>query len=339
MFKDHVAFLTDEQYRSVDAFSYSFGKAIDEKGPLAFIDIEDKKSKALEFGTLVDTLLTSPDSIHEKFHTHQIEKPTASLLALCDALLLDHIAMDYTYEQLIDDEYVTNKIHSLDLWSTTKDPNKLKDKWQVDLFYEYIRESILAQGKTIVTPEILESAENAANVLRSHDYTAKYFHEDEDTEVVMQACIFYVFKGVHCKAKPDLIQINHKEKRIKPIDIKTGSELPSKFENSFYYFQYYLQVIPYLLAIQSITEKIPEFKDYQIDPFMFMYISKKMPETPVLWEVPNNDVLLNKFFDGWDDHTGFNKLIDDYKFYKDNSIYNVERVIGENNGLMKITLK
>lgn len=335
-FKDYALFMPDSEYRQIDAFSYSLLKAIDENGPIAMIEREDKKSKAMEFGSLVDILLTNPENKDSIFHTKAIEKPTAMLLTLADSLLMDILLNDKTYDEIINTETIHNKIAELKLWSNIKDPVKLQEKWQNTLFYNYIKESIEAKGKIIVTPEILESAENASKVLITHDYTKDYFIETEDIEILKQPVFLYNFKGVQGKAKIDILKINHKSKSIQIIDIKTGSELPSKFENSFYFFKYYLQVISYVLAIFYIKENIPEFKDYKIENFLFLYLSKKLPETPVKWEV--EEKLYDKFVDGWDNNRGFIDLVNDYVYYKTNDIYSCERKVVEKEGLFKIQL-
>jgi hypothetical protein len=96
-------------------------------------------------------------------------------------------------------------------------------------------------------------------------------------------------------------------------------------------------VISYLLAVQSVVEKNPEFKDYKIDNFKFLYISKKLPDCPVIYEVPEN--LLDSFINGWDGNTGYMELLDNYSYAKSNEIYNVERRVISNNGHLKISLR
>jgi hypothetical protein len=336
-FKDYIQQLPDNEYREIDAFSYSLGKAIDDEGPKVIVDSQPKTGPALEFGSLVDMLITDPESVSDKFWTKAIEKPTASLLELADALLIDALVMDLDFDHVIAYDNVTQKIKDLGLWSSMKDANKIAEKWGNDLFFNYVKESLLARGKIILTPETLELALHCADVLKTHDFTKQYFTESEDIEIIYQAVIVFKFKGVICKAKLDLIVVDHQNKIIHPFDIKTGAKLPSKFQESFYEYKYYLQVISYLLAIQYITESTSDFKDYKIDTFKFLYVSKKLPDVPVVFEVPEK--LLNNFIDGWSDHTGFMELLMNYKFAKENECYNMERKVMEKNGMLKIELQ
>jgi len=336
-FKELTTEMSEGEYRGLDAFSYSLLKVLDEGGPQAILEKVDRKSEALDYGTMVDILLTDPDSKDNIFHTKAIDKPTASLLELADALILEAVINDWDYAEVINQYRVEKKIADLGLWGNVKDEGKRLEKWNIQLFHDYVFESLAAKGKIITTPELLEAATNSANILKTHEYTKHYFEESESCEVLKQAIILYKFKGCAGKAKLDLIKVDHEKKIIYPIDIKTGAELPSKFVNSFYHWKYYLQVVSYMLAIEYVRSRSEEFKDYTIAPFQFIYISKKLPTTPAIWEVPMT--YLDMYANGWDGNRGFTQLVDDYKFYNENAAYDTERVVRENNGKLHIYLQ
>ena len=336
-FINKVLTIPDEEYRQIPAFSYSLLKSLDDDGPRAISNPKKLSGEALVFGSLVDMMLTAPEHLDEKFYNHPITAPTASLLQLADALLLDAIVMDLPYEEITDDDVIVNKIGALKLWTNIVDTTKLKAKYDTDIFWDYIRESIAAKGKIIISQETLDAATHCANVLLTHEFTKEFFTEREGIEILKQASILYTFKGIKGKARIDLLVIDHNTKTIHVFDIKTGAELPSKFEISFYKYKYYLQVISYLLAVQSVCETNEEFKDYKIDTFKFLYISKKLSDVPVIWNVPEK--LLNNFMDGWDDNTGFEELMRNYQYVVETGNYNCERKVMENNGKLTITLK
>jgi hypothetical protein len=338
-FKQFIKDISEQDYREVPAFNYSTLKALDDNGPMILIEREEIKGIALEFGTLVDILITNPENRYNVFYTKPIEKPTASLLILADSLLSD-LVLGYTREEILDNKYILNKIKELGIWVKAKE-DTLIEKFNNDLFYNYINASIEAKGKIICSPSLVEAAEHCANVLLSHPYTKDLFIETDDIEVLKQVPIFYNFKKYLGKGKIDLLRINHKEKIISLYDIKTGTELPSNFMNSFYFFKYYLQVISYLAGINYMITTIPELKDYKIDKFRFIYISKKLPNTPCIYEV--GEELLSIFFDGWTNSDGkrikgFNQLVDEYIYYKTNDIYDTEKETIDNNGIFNIKL-
>lgn len=340
MFKDKILTIPDHEYRDVPAFSYSLLKAIDDEGPMALTEAKPMSGPALEFGSLVDILLTSPERKNEVFWTKTLVKPTASLLVLADSILNAFFIEDKGIEDLTDG-VINAHITNLGLWSTVKKESVLKEKYDNDIFWTYIAESLLARGKIIISQETLEAAEHCAKVLLTHEFTRGYFEERDGVEILKQASIVYKFKNTVGKARIDLLIIDHNTKTIHVFDIKTGASLPSKFEQSFYHFKYYLQVVSYMLAVQSIVVANPEFADYKIDTFKFLYISKRLPDVPVVWEVPED--MLNDFSFGWrastgDKITGFMDLVEDYKYYTENQSFNTERKIMEKQGKLKITL-
>lgn len=339
-FKDITVDIPDEEYRAIDAFSYSLLKTIDDEGPDCLINPKHKKSKAFDFGSLVDVITTNIKDKDKIFFTKAIEKPTASLLILADALLKDELILEIPYEELVSDAKLISKVHDLGLWNKMEDTTILT-KIKLPIFYDYIKYSIEAKGKIVLEPELKEAAEHCANVLLTSDLTRSLFIETDDIEVLKQAILFYDYKGRRGKAKLDLIRIDHVNKIIYPFDIKTGTELPSKFQNSFYFFKYYLQVVSYMLAIYSKITTIKEFNDYKIDDFKFVYISKKLPDAPVIYNVPER--LLTSFLEGWitakgEKIKGFDELLEEYIYYKTNNIYNIEKEIIINNGLLNISL-
>jgi hypothetical protein len=339
-FQDKILTISDADYRNLDGYSYSLLKSIDDNGPQALVEARSITGPALEFGSLVDILITSPERKDDVFWTKTITKPTASLLELADSILMSLLVEDRGIEDLTDG-VINSHITNLGIWSNIKDEVKLKAKYDTPIFYDYIAQSILAKGKIILSQETLEAAEHCASVLLTHEYTRHIFESRDGVEILKQASILYKFKGTVGKARIDLLIIDHNTKKIYVYDIKTGGVLPTKFEESFYHFKYYLQVVSYMLAVQSVIVGNPEFADYTIETFKFIYISKKLPDVPVIIEVP--EAMLNDFSHGWrasngDKVTGFMDLIEDYKWHKENEVYNVERRVIEKEGKLKINL-
>lgn len=339
-FKDKILTIPDHEYRAIPAFSYSLLKSIDEEGPQALIGGKQISGPALEFGSLVDILLTDPSRKDEVFWTKTLVKPTASLLVLADSILTALFIEDKGVEDLTDG-VINAHIVNLGLWTTIKKESVLKEKYDNDVFWTYLAESLAAKGKIIVSQETLEAAEHCASVLLTHDFTRGFFEERDGVEILKQASIAYKFRGTVGKARIDLLVVDHNTKTIHIFDVKTGGTLPSKFEQSFYHFKYYLQAVSYSLAVQSVVVNNPEFADYKIDTFKFLYISKKLPDVPVVYSVKES--LLLPFSEGWTSNNGekingFLSLVDDYKFYKQNEVNNTERKTIEKKGFYEITL-
>jgi hypothetical protein len=340
-FKDEILVITDEEYRNIDAFSYSLLKTMDDEGPLSILGQTKKTGPALEFGSLVDILITDPESKDTKFHTKTIDKPSASTLILADMLVNDHLLLDIPIEEITTDEYILKTIRNLKIWDNIKNLETLKEKYNNKLFKEYVEEKIRANGKIVVSEETLTNAIQCANVLKDHPFTKNLFIPSNTLEILKQPSIVYQYEGTIGKARIDLLHINHETKMIDIMDIKTGSELPSRFHLAFYKWKYYLQVISYTGAISWVLNHSKNFNDYQINSFKFIYVSKKMPLVPVIYEVP--DRLLPHFLHGWISQTGekikgFKSLVNEYRQYRGTNTYSVEKEVLDNNGVFKLEL-
>lgn len=340
-FEKEILVISDEEYRNIDAFSYSLLKTMDDEGPLSILGQSKKSGPALEFGSLVDILITDPESKDTKFHTKTIDKPSASTLVLADTLVNDHLLLETPLEEVLSDEYILKTIRNLKIWDNVKNLETLKERYNTKLFKDYVEEKIKANGKIIVSEETLTNAIQCANVLKEHPFTKDLFIPSDTLEILKQPSIVYQHDGVVGKARIDLMHINHETKKIDIMDIKTGSELPSKFHSAFYKWKYYLQVISYTGAVSWVLNHSKEFNDYQINSFRFIYVSKKMPLVPVIYDVP--DKLLPHFLHGWitqagEKIKGFKALVNEYGQYKNTNTYSVEKEVLDNNGVFKLEL-
>ena len=74
---------------------------------------------------------------------------------------------------------------------------------------------------------------------------------------------------------PDLLVVNHKEKTIQPVDLKTSS-LPAYdwWGKNFLKYRYDIQAAEYAEGIEAIKNQIPGYEDYVVLPYIFTDISR-----------------------------------------------------------------
>jgi hypothetical protein len=197
-------------------------------------------------------------------------------------------------------------------------------------------------GENIISSVEFNLAQKMVDSLKNHEYTKEIFSLEkdfEDIEIIPQAKIFFKMHGVECKSMLDWLIVNHSKKVITPIDLKTGSFFD--FMKNFYKYKYFLQGAMYHASIQSIVVKNEEFKDYKVDGFKFVYISREKPELPLIYNMDNNEI--EKAFKGWTHNSGayqkgIEDLVLDYSWYKENSEFDLDRKIVENLGVTNIKL-
>ena len=72
--------VTEEEYRAHEYVSYSALSKFDREGPKTIIAPDEKlDTPSLRFGSLVDTLLTEPEEINNKFYFTKASVPSDNI--------------------------------------------------------------------------------------------------------------------------------------------------------------------------------------------------------------------------------------------------------------------
>ena len=262
--------LTKDNYREYNAINYSL------LSKLSFdpsqVKQENKETEAMSFGSLFDCLLTSSDEFDQKYIIADVKKPTAQLGEFLDIYL-------YLRRVDIPDEDTYKMAHEE---MKARNP-KLRDV--VEKFVErletearpYLDFLEKSKGKTVITNDDFYLATQMQNALKTSLFTSKYFNMSFDWETEYQVPLIANIEGAYFKILVDMLLINHAKKEIIPVDIKTTSEYPNKFQSSVIKYNYLIQASLYWEVIQA------NYPDYVIKDFTFMVCSKVLPQKPYLW--------------------------------------------------------
>jgi hypothetical protein len=233
-----------------------------------------------------------------------------------------------------DEENMLKLAEHMDLWSKIKDRQKRLER----IFCSKYNESIpildaMRDGKSILLQSDYETGLQMIDTLKNHRFSENLFKANENEELIFQLAILFKIDGVNCKSLLDKVKINHKSKKIYPEDLKTGDDL--SFMGNFNRYQYYKQAAMYTLAIDEWRLE-NGFDDYEVMPFKFIYISKKNPYVPCIFEMDTEFTLdhINGFENKYGKYEkGIIDLVKDYKWYIKNEVYDVKRDLHENNGV------
>jgi hypothetical protein len=157
---------------------------------------------------------------------------------------------------------------------------------------------------------------------------ASYFDKrvvPEHIENIYQQPIYFDFivddKAHKCKGLIDMIQVNHEDKTIQIIDLKTKGFDIYNFKKSFYEYGYFRQAAFYQQAISNILE-VSIFKDYKLLPFMFIVTPKDSKFSAVMAYKVTPDTLQQGFTGCTQKDTyypGLNELIQDLHWHISNN--------------------
>lgn len=304
----------EEIYRKDESLSYSCISKYIRTGFHSIKSIFDKiDTPSLTFGSLVDMLITGDENDFENnFYILKETSPTPKvkeIVGLVRSLLNDELppTMDLIPKNLIMD--AINAAQYQQNWSEEKRYASIIEK--AESYYLDCYKSI---GKKIITQEEYEDAIKCADVLKNDDTTRFYFQDDpfnNDIERLYQLKFKGINNGIPYKCMLDLIVVDHRNKTIQPIDLKTSGSYEDEFFKSFIKWNYDIQARNYYRLLRDAVINDDYFKDFTINDYKFIVINRTNLK-PLVWDfegtkLSGDIVLENKetnkkitFKDPWD---------------------------------------
>lgn len=310
------------------SLSFSRLSDFDRNGPKALEKRTITKSHALMIGSLVDDMINENININDIYYRFDGQKPSATLGKLTN-IILDN------YNQLPSKQKVLEIVKNNNFWSSTKDEEKLKLKYDDTQFWDYLKSMYNSKGRIVVTTPDFILADELSIIVKTHNFTKHIFEKRNKKQIYYQQQFEITYNGIILKGIIDIIIVDNKNKTITLIDLKTGKDDSLDFINSFIKYRYYLQESIYIKAFESICKSLnlnPEL--YTLKPFNFLYISKS-ERVPLLYEVPEkwHNAALNGFTTSYGyEYRGLNKLIEDVKWHLDNKVFDMPRKIYDTEG-------
>lgn len=286
--KDIAWNVPEETYRADPALSYSTLSRYEREGFNNLEHLFDKlETPSLTFGSAVDAIITGgqeefdkgfmvaefpsvPDSVvkvvKDLFKT--FGDVCRSLNSICDSAVIDAAA----------------KVSYQPNWKPETRARVIKEKGA-----EYYNLMYVAGDRTILDTNTYQDVCNAVKALKESTSTKFYFAENNPFEPEIERFYQLKFKGefggVTYRNMADLIIVNHKEKWIKPCDLKTSSHAEWDFYKSFLQWRYDIQSRLYWAIIRQNMDKDEYFKDFKLLDYDFIVVNRKTL-TPLVWTCP-----------------------------------------------------
>jgi hypothetical protein len=288
LFGLYESFKDDEEYNNSKCLSYSRIKYAYEDPQSLFKDRDSSEKEWFTFGTLVD-IITNPNIKLEDKVLVNNKVPSEQFKKMSEYIMENNITTDLS--ELSDEDI--NKIY---------EESGSKERWLIDTkkkkliseCSDYIKLLIDNREKIIVTTDIFNEAVMMAELIKSHRWSKNLFlsesqQEKDQIELYYQYKIKYLFENMQCKSKLDIIKIDHDLKLISPYDIKTGTDLPIVFvRDALFKYRYCYQGCLYREGLEAFIKKTDTFKDYSIDVFRFVYISRLRPDYPIILQMSDS---------------------------------------------------
>ena len=281
-------------------------------------DPRHEESEALRKGSALDCLLTEPNKFNEMFAVADVAPPGGMMSdyvkAYLDLINKDDISEDTRRKAAYKDSGFKIKYESV---------IKRFEAPEIQEYVEFVKNST---GKTILSPNEWLSAVGMQEMLLNNEFTQKYLVDLPSNPMIddhNQMIIKWKFGQLDCKSILDKVLVDHNDKRIIPMDIKTTSKGVGNFIQSFIRYGYFRQCSFYNYAIRYWLHNISEIEnpnDWTIEPFKFIVVDSNLNDFPLVYVCSERDLEVGRqggyVSHGFRKVKGWQNLVDDLLFHQ-----------------------
>lgn len=280
--------VSEEEYRADPALSYSILARYEREGFNNLDKLFDRiETPSLTFGSVVDSIITGgQEEFDERFMVAEFPSIPDSIVKIIKSLYKQYAG---TYRSLLNipDNSIIRETEAQNYqmnWKPETRAKVIKEKGT-----DYYNLLFVAGDRCIIDTQTYQDVVNAVRVLKESKSTQLYFADDNpfepDIERLYQLKFKGEFGGITYRNMADLIIVNHKEKWVKPVDLKTSSHTEWDFYKSFVDWRYDIQARLYWAIIRQNMDKDEYFKDFKLLDYDFIVVNKRTL-TPLVWNCP-----------------------------------------------------
>jgi len=290
--------VSEEVFKNTIGISYSRLSKLAESPQAYKLGLaEEPDSSAISLGSAVDIMLTNPERFDEKIYVMTADKPSSEMM----------LKFVTTYVSTGD----TVKAHHESGFKIGIDAVLKKFESEGKDFANALSK---AGDRKILDAEEFFKANQIVNTLKNNPFTKKYFILEDGIELLFQPNIIWdaMYNSLvtgkveyqTAKSVLDIIRIDHKNKKIQPVELKTGAE---SFMKSYWKYKRYLQGAMYDTAIQQTLENTDS--EYDVENIRFIYADSNLLYPPVIYQMTDDDILTGKYGREYRVFAGNNKSI------------------------------
>lgn len=282
------------EYHKLEKLNQSLLKQI-LKHPQSFIETEkrfkqqliDKENGIIEkikphflFGKIVDFMLTEDSEFEDTFYVMKsVKMPSDTIIDIVTIIF-----NEYRDSGELEDHKgaVLEAASRFNYQPTYKEETRFQKIIEAGSdYFKILQESA---NKLIISEEEYSKALIACAALKSDPYTKQYLVKTKDVEIIKKPIIEFTFQGIDFKGELDIVTINHSQKKIYPVDIKTMSGHISEFSTSFFKYRYDFQAAFYDKGIREypIIKKLIS-EGYVVEYFKFLVVEKECKNSPMVY--------------------------------------------------------
>lgn len=231
--------IPEQEYHDLPVWSHSLIADYARNGFSSLSTLHDKKSPtpSMEFGSLFDSMITQGKKTLDEYVVDD------TICAPKEKSVFDWLLSHNHTEPFneISSSELDIAIESCDYYKNRKPETRREQLEKASAYYDVRR-----QGKKLVSKEDWDDALEMYRVFRSDPYLRELFgtKNTDKIEYIYQAQfrIRWILdeKQIDVKIMPDLLVVNHAEKTIQPVDLKTSAMPAYNFAENFVKYRYRL---------------------------------------------------------------------------------------------------
>lgn len=274
--------LSENDYHAYPAWSHSMLARYAREGFSSLEKLHDpiEPSDSMNFGSLFDSILTKGKKTLDDYVIDNtgVSCPPAEK-EVFDKIIANGYGSN-TFDEILSmhKDVLSSIINTCSTFCSKykKEDTRISKLCENKSYYEMRR-----TGKKVITKEDWDDAIEMAKAFRESELLRNLFgtKNTEDIEYIYQLQLVHpveLYNGetVKFKIMLDLLKVDHKNKTLQPVDLKTSSVPGWNFKENFIKFRYDLQAHPYTDILEMVKNEIPEYADYTVLPFIFSDISR-----------------------------------------------------------------
>ena len=257
-------------------------------------------SKAMKFGSAVDCLLTT-NTFWDKYIVLEGKIPTPMMSVFI-----------HTWIETGD----PISAHLKSKYSSRTSTQTLLTKAENE-FSEYI--DSVKNNKIMINEKEFAEIQEAVTKIDESPFRTLFTNQDN----LHQFEVIFDYRGFECRGTIDILEINHTNKTLRVVDLKTSKSIFT-FESSYKEFLYYRQVSFYTYGIEQWKHTV-NYSDYEVLNPAFLVVDREYPYA-LMYTTTEKYKGMNEV----------DELLDLFAWHVENNVF-VNKVHYENNFIMTLS--
>lgn len=284
---DFALDLNEEEYHNLPAISYSTIARYCREGYSCIPKLNEPiTSSSLTLGSVLDCLVTRPNDFEKDYFITKYNPESKGCKIVMELeSMSSELGVKSLREALLYEEFAKTILDKYDYYKTrTVYKNRIKELYELEDFYNDVE---LAADKVLISEAMYNEALKMYNSLKENPVTNSILFSETQYERYFQLQLRTTIGNVDFKCMFDLLVINHKDKQIIPVDLKTTSSSPWEFSKSFKHWRYDIQARLYTRILKNLIKHTEDIYDYKITDYVFIVCNKNY-NSPVVFKTDCN---------------------------------------------------